>query len=212
MLGRPLVFYPIMAAKQAKLLDAIYLSTDSEEIKEVARGLGVQVIDRPAQLSQDNSELVDAILHAMKVIGRPIEILVTMHCNCAVHRPGLVDECIEKLESDPEADSCVSGITARSVHPFRTRRVAPDGTLHPWMDAPPQTSSNRQALEGCFVLDGGARAMRVARCFPPHGKPPFGYLGNRILSVENTSGGDVHDVDDIILAEYHLRQMGWDSA
>ena len=79
-------------------------------------------------LSRDDSELVDAILHAMQVIGREIELLVTMHCNCAVHRPGLVDQCIEKLLGDPEADSCVSGTTMRSVHPFRTRRLAPDGT------------------------------------------------------------------------------------
>lgn len=202
----------MMAAKQARLLDAIFVSTDSEDIKQVASSQGIQVIDRPPALSRDDSELVDAILHAMQVIGREIELLVTMHCNCAVHRPGLVDQCIEKLLGDPEADSCVSGTTMRSVHPFRTRRVAPDGTLHPWLDAPAQTSSNRQSLEGCFVLDGAARVMRVARCFPPHGKPPFGYLGNRILAVENASGGDVHGLDDIVVAEYQLRQLGWEPA
>lgn len=198
-----------MAAKRARLLDAIYVSTDSQEIKDVAQSMGVQIIDRPAKLSRDDSELVDAILHALAVIGQPIDVLVTMHCNCAVHRPGLVDECIEQLRANPQADSCVSGSTVRSVHPFRTRRVAADGTLHAWMDVPARTSSNRQTLDGCFVLDGAARAMRVARCFPPHGQPPFGYLGDRILAIENVAGGDVHGVGDLVLAEYHLRQMGW---
>ncbi len=40
-LGRPFVSYPLIAAKSAKGVDRVYVSTDSERIKQIASGLGV---------------------------------------------------------------------------------------------------------------------------------------------------------------------------
>lgn len=212
LLGRPLVYYPMHAAQTSKQVDAIYVTTDSPGIKEVARSFGIGVIDRPAELSQDDSELTDAIEHALQAIDAQVQILITMHCNCAVHLPGLVDACIERLLSYPQADSCVSGYTDKSVHPFRTKRQDPDGFLHNWLPVPRETSNNRQQLDGCFILDGACRALRVDRCFPPVGQPPFSYLGNQILPLENVRGGDVHSMTDMVLAEHLLEQQGWTKA
>ncbi len=212
LLGRPLTYYPMAAAMKARLVDAVYVTTNDPAIKDLGRELGIRIIHRPDELSQDDSELTDAIVHALSVIEQPVEILVTMHCNCAVHRVGLVDECIQKLLDSPEADSCVSGHSQKSVHPFRTKRMGKDGFLHTWLEIPEGTSTNRQALEGCFILDGACRAMRVDRCFPPKGQPPFTYLGNRILPLENISDGDVHALEDVVLAEHRLREIGWRNA
>jgi N-acylneuraminate cytidylyltransferase len=208
-LGRPLAYYPMMAALQSRLANAVFVSTNDPAIKSIAEDLGIEIIHRPDDLSRDDSELTDAILHALETVDLSPEVLVTMHCNCAVHRTGLVDECIERLLSSPDADSCVTGHIDRSVHPFRTKRVQPDGFLGTWMEVSKGTSTNRQALDGCFILDGACRAMRVSRCFPPEGQPPFTYLGNRILPLENISGGDVHGMEDIVLAEHLLREQGW---
>jgi N-acylneuraminate cytidylyltransferase len=211
-LGRPLVFYAMNAAKQATLVDDVYVSTDCEDIKQVAKEMGVNVIDRPQELSQDKSELVEAINHAVKHIGEEINFLITMHCNCGVHRPGLVDEAIAKLSNEPAADSCVSGYVDHSVHPYRTKRITADGTLSTWLEMPENVSTNRQNLEPCFVLDGAVRVMRYSNCFPPDGQPPFSYLGNDILYIENTPGGDVHSLEDIVLTEYLLKKMDWEEA
>ena len=211
-LGRPLVHYPMTAAFQSRMVDAVYVSTDCPEIMRLARQIGVNIIDRPKELAQDDTELTDVILHAMEVIEEDFEVLVTMHCNCAVHRPGIIDEAIEVLRSRPDADSCVSGFTERSVHPFRTKKLGQDGCLHNWMSVPANTSNNRQKLDPCFILDGACRAIRVERCFPPDGQPPFPYLGNRILPLGNLPGGDVHSEADCNLAEFHLRKLGWQEA
>jgi N-acylneuraminate cytidylyltransferase len=213
LLGRPLAFYPMTAAKRARHVDRIFVSTDSKEIKQVARDLGIEVIDRPPELARDDSELVDAITHALGVIGGGIRYLITMHCNCAVHRPGLVDECITRLDEHPEADSCVTGHVDQSVHPYRTKRIGEGGYLHSWLEIPEGTSTNRQALgECCFILDGAVRVMRVERCFPPRGQRPFTYLGQRILHVINEGRGDVHDVFDLPRAEALLRRAGFEPA
>jgi len=208
LLGRPLAHYPMTAACEARSVDDVHVTTDSPEIKTIARRMGIGVIDRPAELSRDDSELTDAIVHALGHIDHDIDILVTMHCNCALHRPGLVDESIASLRDHPEADACVSGYTDRSVHPYRTKQIGPDGYLNTWLEIPDSTSTNRQALDGCFILDGACRAMRVERCFPPVGQPPFTYLGTRILPIENLPGGDVHSRADIVVAEYYLKELG----
>jgi len=207
-LGRPLVSYPILAAQQAEKIDRVMVTTDCLEIQAVARDMGVEIIERPPELSRDDSQMVDGILHALDFIGSDIKYLVTMHCNCATHRPGLIDECINELDQHPEADSCVSGVIDKAVHPFRTRRLTSDG-LVPWSEIPANTSSNRQTMDSCVVLDGAARAMRVSSCFPVHGFPPFPYLGKKTLMAENKGGRDVHDEADIYLTEQFLLQHGW---
>jgi len=208
-LGRPLVYYAMHAAKEATLIDDVYVSTDCEDIKRVAREMGVCIIDRPHALAQDSSELVDAINHAVESIGCEINFLITMHCNCGVHRQGIVDEAIEKLAGAPEADSCVSGYIDHSIHPYRTKKITSNGTLSTWLEMPENTSTNRQNLEPCFVLDGAVRVIRYNHCFPPNGQPPFSYLGNKILYIENVSGGDVHSLEDICMTEYLLKKIGW---
>jgi N-acylneuraminate cytidylyltransferase len=208
-LGRPLVSYPMWAALKAEKIDRVMVTTDCPLIQAVARENGVEVIERPPELSRDDSQMVDGVTHALEVIGEEVEFLVTMHCNCATHGAGLIDACISRLEENPDADACVSGVIDKSVHPFRTRRLTQEGRLEPWFEIPPGTSSNRQALEPCVILDGAARAIRVANCLPPHGNPPFSYLGKNILMVENPGGLDVHDEDDLLHTERFLRDLGW---
>jgi N-acylneuraminate cytidylyltransferase len=208
-LGRPLALYPMLAAKGATLIDRVMVSTDCPALQSVARQADVEVIERPASLCGDDSQMLDAIRDALRFIGGDVDCLVTMHCNCATHRPGLIDDCIRRLAAEAEADSCVSGVVDRAVHPYRTRGLTPGGRLKPWFEIPPATSSNRQALDPCVILDGAARALRVRSCFPANGDPPFPYLGRVILFEENPGGRDVHDEIDVILTERYLRDQGW---
>jgi CMP-N-acetylneuraminic acid synthetase len=210
-LGRPLSWYPMRAAKQSVLADEIYITTDCPKLKHLANSESISIIDRPASISQDTSELLEAIDHAVKIIGGDITYLVTMHCNCGVHREGLVDECLRILHNNPEADSCVSGYIDHSVHPFRTKKITDRGYLESWIDIPVGTSTNRQSLDPCFILDGAVRAMRYDKCFPPNGQRPFTYLGKRILPIVNADVGDVHSLRDIINTEDALIKHGWKS-
>ena len=142
-LGRPLAFYPMHAARQAKLVDAVYVTTDCPKISALACELGVSVIERPPAMAEDNSEVVDALIHAMDQIGGRIRYLITVHCNSPVHRRGLVDECIAQMNATAEADSCVTGYIDYSAHPFRTKKIAEGGFLETWLPVPAGTPINR---------------------------------------------------------------------
>lgn len=204
--GHPLAHYPITAALAADRLDCVYVGTDCPVIAGLAAELGATVIPRPESLSGPDSEMSEVIVHAVQQMAPAPDVLVTMHANCGVHRPGLIDDCIKRLVDDPILDSCVSVRFVEDMHPYRLKRVRDDGTLTTWVDVPESTSNNRQQVaDRAVVLDGAARAFRVSRCLPPNGQPPFRYLGHRIGFEENPGGLDVHCEADLEQTERWLK-------
>lgn len=66
--GLPLLVHSINLAKSLKEVDEIFVSTDCEEISEIAKHQNVQVIKRPFKLAQDNSPEWLAWQHAIKYV------------------------------------------------------------------------------------------------------------------------------------------------
>ena len=66
--GLPLLVHSINLAKSLKEVDEIFVSTDCEEISEIAKHQNVQVIKRPFELAQDNSPEWLAWQHAIKYV------------------------------------------------------------------------------------------------------------------------------------------------
>ena len=64
--GKPLLFYTVMAAQNARLISRLIISTDDEEIAAVARGLGVEVpFMRPKELAEDQTSDLPVFQHAL---------------------------------------------------------------------------------------------------------------------------------------------------
>lgn len=65
--GKPLIAYPIIAARESGLFEHIIVSTDSDEIAEVASTWGAEVpFCRPADLADDFAGTDAVFLHAIK--------------------------------------------------------------------------------------------------------------------------------------------------
>ncbi len=63
---QPIISYSIKAAQETNLFDRIIVSTDSEEIAEVAKTCGAEVpFIRPAELADDFTGTVPVLLHAL---------------------------------------------------------------------------------------------------------------------------------------------------
>jgi N-acylneuraminate cytidylyltransferase len=71
--GHPLIAYSIAAAHESRVFDAVLVSTDSEEIAEIARRYGADVPElRPAEIATTTSPDIEWVLHVMR--GRSEEI------------------------------------------------------------------------------------------------------------------------------------------
>ena len=76
--GKPLIAHTIGAALNASGIDRVVVTTDSEEIAEIAKQYGAEVpFLRPEELAGDTSSAVDVYLHAVdflhKEIGQEIQ-------------------------------------------------------------------------------------------------------------------------------------------
>ena len=83
--GRPLIAYPIRAAIESGLFDRVIVSTDSDEIAEIARSEGAEVpFLRPAELSDDFTPTIPVIKHAVNWFinnDLPVEYCCCIYAN-----------------------------------------------------------------------------------------------------------------------------------
>lgn len=68
--GHPLIAWTIATATDCRAIDGVFVSTDSEEIAAIAKRYGAQVIERPADISDDHATSESALLHACGEISR----------------------------------------------------------------------------------------------------------------------------------------------
>ena len=65
--GQPMIAYAIQAAIDSELFDHVVVTTDDDEISEIARQLGAEVpFKRPVALSDDQTPTVPVIRHAIE--------------------------------------------------------------------------------------------------------------------------------------------------
>lgn len=110
--NKPLIVYPIEAALKTKNINNIYVSTDSDEISNIAKNSGAIVIERPKELSQDNSLDIDALKHAVNYLKDDNDI-VQLRATTPLLDPETLDKAIDFfLENQHDCTSL------RSAHEF----------------------------------------------------------------------------------------------
>ena len=68
--GRPMIAWPIAAARESGLYTRVIVSTDDDEIAEIARAEGAEVpFRRPPALSGDHTGTLPVIAHAVEALG-----------------------------------------------------------------------------------------------------------------------------------------------
>lgn len=76
--GLPLFVHSINYARHHDFIDAIYVSTDDVNIKDVALASGVLVIDRPKELSGDLEPTITALKHVLESIKEQVENVILL--------------------------------------------------------------------------------------------------------------------------------------
>src|SRR5207237_1039572 len=136
-LGRPMMVYPILAAKYAKYVDEVFVSTDSERIKKIAADLDASIIDRPPELATKEALGEDAYAHGYRhirfTLNKPVELMVLLFCNAPTILPATLDAGIEALRANPSADSAVTVSAYNMWSPLRARKVNAEGFLDPFV-------------------------------------------------------------------------------
>ena len=208
------MLYPYMAAQASRLIDDIYLSTDGEELKEIARNEGLKIIDRPPEFARADSQHIDCIDHALAWLKErdiDVSIIVILMCNVVIQPEGVIDRCIESLLDDETLDSAVTVREWGDHHPTRAKTMGEDGLLSPILDDDStKVTTTRQLLGNCHYLDHQVWAFRVRDGkLPADGQGPWYWMGEKIKAILNDDIViDIHSLADIAYSEMWLKAQG----
>ncbi len=164
--GHPLIAYSIAAGLNAGKIGRVIVSTDDEEIADVARAYGAEVpFVRPARLAGDETPDLPVFRHAlewleMNAAYRP-EIVVQLRPTSPLRPPGWVDRGIGLLSADPSADSA-RAVVPSGQNPYKMWRLGDGGRIVPLLDTeyPEAYNMPRQKLPATFWQTGHLDVIR----------------------------------------------------
>jgi CMP-N,N'-diacetyllegionaminic acid synthase len=117
--GKPLLQYTIEAARSARLVDRIVLTTDDTEIAEVGRRLGIDVpFLRPVELAGDATPTLPVVEHALRWLeaaGDRFDAVAILQPTSPLRSATLIDDCIELLERS-KADTVMTVLPVPAEH------------------------------------------------------------------------------------------------
>ena len=159
-LGVPVFLYPLRAALAARQAEQIYISTEDPDIKSIALKEGVKIIDRPAELSQPDSQHRDVIAHAVRELDEihaDLENVVVLLGNTVQVTSNIINQCFEELESG-NCDSIATVWKAQDDHPYRALAIDENGFAKSFLGV--QAGSNRQSYPPVYYYDQGVWAFK----------------------------------------------------
>ncbi|MGP0630159.1 acylneuraminate cytidylyltransferase family protein [Nitrospina sp. 32_T5] len=153
-LGRPLIEYTIEQAKACTLIDRVYVSTEDEEIAEVARRAGAEVpFLRPAELATDNAAKIPVIQHLVDGVSRmgvDVRTIVDLDPTSPLREVADIEACIALL--DDETDVVITGYEAEKNPYFNMVEQQADG-YYKLVKTPDGALATRQTAPKVFAMN-----------------------------------------------------------
>ena len=182
--GKPLIAWSIESAFQSQRLDRVVVSTEDDEIAQIAGDWGAEVLRRPQELASDTASSLSVWQHTLSNISA--DILVNLYPTSPIRNEGLIDQVIDAFLA--ERPTCVATGFICKYLPFGD---ADDGLgdIH-----------GRQQIEGFFYDDGNVYVVDVhtINLGQQYGKRLAHYYTSRECNVE------IDDEFDFWLAEQIL--------
>lgn len=200
--NKPLIAYTIKAAKRCSLIDRVIVSTDDDEIAEVAKKYGAEIIKRPKKLAGDYIPTAPVLKNVIGQLEKKenykADIVVYLQPTDIFRKKGLIDETIKKLLKNPNLDSVFAAYPTHKNFWQRTKgkykRIIEKGR-----------KLVRQKKEPIFREDTGL-ASAVWADLVKKGER----IGNKVEIIENDdflSFIDIHDEFDLWLAEKIIQNL-----
>jgi len=204
--GQPLIAYVIKAARQTNCINGLYISTEDPEIAQVARGLGVKVIDRPLELALDNTPSLPVMRHALEQVESEqglVEWILLIQPTYPFIQSQRIREVADLCRAT-SADSVTTLVAGDfQYHPYNARVLNPDGTASFLFSKEKSRMPNRQSAPNAFFfgnLLASRRETIVANSV----------YGNNtaFLTIESWEAMDIDSPFDLELAQLLIQEWG----
>lgn len=135
--GKTLVEHSVGHARASRLVNRVMVSSDNEEILEVARRAGAEVpFRRPMELAGDQVLDLPVFKHVLEEYAAREnyvpELVVHLRPTAPYRKPEWIDACIRLLMEHPDAHS-IRSVSEPDKHPYRMFTLSNSGYLDPIM-------------------------------------------------------------------------------
>ena len=157
LLGKPLLLHSLDQAKESGLFDCIVVSSDSNEILQLAEEWGVDyIIERPEELATDFAAKLPVIQHCFQTAetlsGITFDIAVDLDATSPLRNKADLIGTVNLLESSDQIANVITGTPARRSPYFNLIELDESGRVH--------LSGKRQNIDGKIV-----RRQDAPACF-----------------------------------------------
>lgn len=191
----PLIAYSIEAGLNSKYITDLVVSTDSDEIAQIAKRYGAKVpFMRPTELAGDKVVSVDSLKHAVveteKIFGIKYDYVIELPCVSPLRDSGDIDDALEKL-IDTGCDSVIGMVCTGEKHPTRLKKIVNDRIVDMTSEYPePAVGSRRQDLKpDAYIRNGAIYAMTRDTLVNKHSRHgndsrPFIMATNKSINID----------------------------
>ncbi|GGB43499.1 cytidylyltransferase domain-containing protein [Fictibacillus barbaricus] len=153
--GKPLIAYSIEAALKLNDVKRVIVSTDDEEIADIAKEYGAEVpFLRPEYLASDTATTIDVLKHTIEFLleaeGYKTDHVLLLQPTSPLRNERHVREALDLYLGNqcPVVSVCLA-----DTPPF-LMRVKKENYLVPFMELPEQKATRRQDLPEVYELNG----------------------------------------------------------
>jgi len=205
--GKPLIAYTIEVAKKSNLITDLIVSTDDEEIADVAKKYGAEVpFMRPKELAEYDTPHLPVMQHAISFMEDKLDIvfdyIVILQPTSPFRIIEDIDETIQKL-IDTGADSAVSLVELdSSEHPIKAKKMEGNDVLPYCMEE--KEGTRRQDFPIAYKRSAAVYAMRrdlIMKDNKIFGDNIVGHIVPKDRSI------DIDEPLDWLKAEYMLNDL-----
>jgi len=165
--GLPLVVYGILCSLKSPSIDRTIVSTDHDEIADVAKRYGAEVVMRSTEMATDEAPTEPAMQHVVQTLEKKrveVEYIALIQATCPFRLVGDIEKGFEMLKTGVgDAVMSASPVPAH-FHPYWLKRVTASGyleSLYQEEDIPHDILETkrywrRQDLPGTYYWKNGA--------------------------------------------------------
>jgi N-acylneuraminate cytidylyltransferase len=164
--GKPLIGWTVDAARGARSLARVVVSTEDPGIAEVARLAGAEVpFTRPPELAADTTPMLPVVLHALETLeaggDAAYDAVCLLQPTTPLRTSSDIDAAVDLL-TRTGADSVLSFCQVDDAHPARMRTVDEAGRVGPGPVAEGEEGARRQDLPPYYLRAGSIYLSRRA--------------------------------------------------
>ena len=164
--GKPLLAWSIECTRECGFFDAVFVSTDSDEIAHVAMKHNALVLTRPPELATDtasgNDVFFDAVEKVEQKYGKTPSFFLYLQPTSPLRSPEDIRKALD-IAIDKDADVVIS-VCECEHHPLLCNTLPEDLSMAGFLK-PEIAGKNRQELPRCYRINGAIYILRSCESY-----------------------------------------------